>query len=188
MWRDVHLWLVLVPSLVVGALVGGLVVLVAGVPSSTAGWVGVGLVAAIVVLVAFVTLAMGVNTARAFSRGAAESDERRGRSYEATGRAAGAMVGRGLRGLRRGGRRNPTRPPAIDVASSERPSAPPSAEPDPPSTAPSRPAADPSAAPTPKATTPSDRDDERPPVTVDAAARSIGSMVGRRLAERRRRS
>ena len=182
MWRDVHLWLVLVPSLVAGALVAGIVMLVTGVPSSVAGWIAVGAVGVVVVLVAFVTLAMGVNSARAFARGAAESDERRAQSFEASGRAAGAMVGRGLRGLRRGSRRPPTARPAIDVASTEQPAppAPDAGAASPPSGGAAPPAPHPGSAS-------AERGEEPPAVTVDAAARSIGSMVGRRLADRRRR-
>jgi MFS family permease len=134
-------------SAVIGALAVGLLFMLTGIPRTTFGWVWVVVIFLIGFVVARVCLSLGLNTSAAFERGAHEAAvEGRGDSFEATGRRAGAVVGKGLNKVARIG-------------------------------APKPPVA-------PKAP-PSDTSTAKPEVTVDKAARVIGSMVGRRVAQRR---
>ncbi len=137
-------------SAVVGAAAVGLLFMLTGIPDSIFGWVWVAVIFLIGFVVARVCLSLGLNTSAAFERGAHEAAvEGRGESFEATGRRAGAVVGKGLNKVARIGA---PKPPVGSKA----------------------PSSDTSAA--------------KPEVTVDKAARVIGSMVGRRNAERRNRS
>ena len=117
----------------------------AGTPRTPIGWVWGVLLFVIAITIAWVSLTLGLNMSRSFDKGASQADARRGDRMEATGRTAGAVVGKGLGKVARIGSGKTSRPDADD--------APP---------------------PTPK-------------VTMDNAARSIGSMVGRRMAERKPR-
>lgn len=140
-------------SAVVGALAVGLLFMVAGVPHTTSGWVWAALIFAIGFAIARVCLSLGLNTSAAFEKGAREAAvEGRGDSLEATGRRAGAVVGKGLNKVARIGAPKPAAEtkPATDTSSAQ---------------------GDP--APT------------KPDITVDKAARVVGSMVGRRVAQRR---
>ena len=142
--------LIAVLSAVVGALAVGLLFMLTGIPRTTFGWVWVVVIFLIGFAVARVCLSLGLNTSAAFENGAREAAvEGRGDSFEATGRRAGAVVGKGLNKVAR------FRAPKPPVG-------------------PKAPSSDTSAA--------------KPEVTVDKAARVIGSMVGRRNAERRNRS
>ncbi len=147
--------LIAVLSAVVGALAVGLLFMVAGVPHTIPGWGWAALIFMIGFAVGRVCLSLGLNTSAAFERGAREAAvEGRGDSLEATGRRAGAVVGKGLNKVARIGAPKPAAPtkPAADTKSAQ-------GQPSP----------------------------AKPDLTVDKAARVIGSMVGRRSAERRNR-
>ena len=161
--------LIAVLSAVVGALALAILFLLAGVPHTTIGWVWAGLIFVIGFAVGRVCLSLGLNTSAAFERGAREAAvEGRGDSLEATGRRAGAAVGKGLNKVARIGA------PKVPSAPSTR---------TPQTTA----AAESHATGTGEPST-TDPEPTKPEVTVDKAARVIGSMVGRRSAERRNRS
>lgn len=139
-------------STVSGALAVGLLFLLAGVPHTFVGWVWGIVIFGLGFVIARVCLSLGLNTSTAFEAGAREAaSQQRGDSFEATGRKAGAVVGKGLNRVARIG--------------APKPKAQPSPTP-PPDGAPATSAA--------------------PDVTVDKAARVIGSMVGRRLGERKK--
>ncbi len=150
--------LVAVLSAVVGALAVVLLFMLAGAPHTTLGWVWGALIFVIGFAIARVCLSLGLDTSAAFEKGAREAAvEGRGESFEATGRRAGAVVGKGLSKVARIGAPKPAAEAeprsAAETTSSQGEAAPAKAE-----------------------------------VTVDKAARVIGSMVGRRSAERRNRS
>ena len=155
--------LIAVLSAVVGALAVALLFMIAGVPRTTFGWGWAALAFVVGFAVARVCLSLGINTSAAFERGAREAAAGgRGDSFEATGRRAGAVVGKGLNKVARIGAPKPKSPPttaAAPTTSDDR-------------SASSSPSEAPTAAP-------------KPDVTVDKAARVIGSMVGRRVAQRR---
>ncbi len=157
---DLVFWLTALLALAVAGLAGGAVLVLAGVPDSALGWVWPALAAAVGFWLGFKLLAMGMNTARAVEE-APVVDDRRAASMEATGRAAGAALGRGTAALVKG-RRKGARPTPPGAAEGSRPA--------------TEPAAQPAAGEQPTT----------PEVTVDRAARVLGSMVGRRLAERRK--
>ena len=153
-------WIAALLSLVIGVLVGGALYALSGAQNSFIG-LSVPIVGAVVALwLSFKLLAMGMNTGRALED-AQVVDEGRANALESKGRTAGAAVGRGTAALLNS-RRKPT------------PSPTPSATPTEPSAA-----ADGAAGPT-------SAPEAKPQVTVDKAARVIGSMVGRRLADRRK--
>ena len=139
-------------SAVAGALAVGLLFLLAGVPHTVFGWVWGIVIFGLGFVLARVCLSLGLNTSTAFETGAREAaSQLRGDSFEATGRKAGAVVGKGLNKVARIGAPKPAAQPS--------PTPPPSGGP---------------------ATSPA------PDVTVDKAARVLGSMVGRRLGERKK--
>jgi hypothetical protein len=147
--------LIAVLSAVVGAFAVAFLFLLAGVPHTIPGWGWAALIFVIGFAVGRVCLSLGLNTSAAFEQGAREAAvEGRGDSLEATGRRAGAVVGKGLNKVARIGAPKPATEtkPAADTKSAQGQPAP-----------------------------------ARPDVTVDKAARVIGSMVGRRSAERRNR-
>ena len=130
-----------------------------GTPHTPIGWVWGVLIFAIALSIAWVSLTLGLNMSRSFDKGAADANQKRGDQLEATGRTAGAVVGKGLSKVARiGSGRNSRSDSAV-------------------STAPDLAAG--------SDTDASDPRDAAPKVTVDNAARSIGSMMGRRIAERR---
>ncbi|CAM8626232.1 hypothetical protein MCETE7_00939 [Acidimicrobiia bacterium] len=114
-----------------------------GTPRTPIGWVWGVLLFVIAIAIAWVSLTLGLKMSRSFDEGASQADARRGDQMEATGRTAGAVVGKGLGKVAR-------------IGSGK--------------------------APLPNTDTPAS---STPKVTVDNAARSIGSMVGRRIAERK---
>jgi hypothetical protein len=159
---DPVFWLTFGLALVAGLVVGGGLMVVMGIPDTAVVWLWPIIGAVLAGWLAFKLLAMGINTSRALEQGAAPADEGRARGMEAGGRAAGAALGKGARTLL-GGRRSPapsaTRAEAVPPSASAAPTTPTSGgEPSPPS---------------------------RPEVTVDKAARVLGSMVGRRLGGRK---
>jgi hypothetical protein len=161
--------LIAVLSVVVGALAVAILFLLTGVPNTAIGWGWAAFIFAIGFAVGRVCLSLGLNTSAAFERGAREAAvEGRGESFEATGRRAGAVVGKGLNKVARIG--------APKAPSTPSPTTPPT------------PADTASGAPGPAESPIADPKPARPDVTVDKAARVIGSMVGRRNAERRNRS
>ena len=128
-----------------------------GTPHTPIGWVWGVLIFVIALSIAWVSLTLGLNMSRSFDKGAADANQKRGDQLEATGRTAGAVVGKGLGKVARIGSGRNSRS-AGEV---------------------STPAGSGSDAP--------DAQEAAPRVTVDNAARSIGSMVGRRIAERKPR-
>jgi hypothetical protein len=156
--------LIAVLSSVVGALAVVLLFMLAGVPHTTLGWVWGALIFVIGFAIARVCLSLGLNTSAAFEKGAREAAiEGRGETFEATGRRAGAVVGKGLNKVARIGAPKPANQPGPKPAAETKPAA-------------GMTSSNGEAAPA------------KPEVTVDKAARVIGSMVGRRSAERRNRS
>lgn len=153
-------------AVLVGAAAVGLLFMIAGVPRTTIGWVWGAVAFLLGFAIARTTLSMGLRTSTAFEQGAREAAaESRGDSFEATGRRAGAVVGRGLNKVARIGAPKPAAPPASGSPSGSSEKGPADTE---------SAASDTGAAP-------------KPDVTVDKAARVIGSMIGRRTAERRNR-
>lgn len=149
--------LIVAISALVGALAVGLLVMLTGVPTSTGGWVWTAAAFALGFLIARVCLSLGLNTSTALDEGMRQAaQESRGDAYEATGRKAGAVVGKGLSKVARIGAPKPSPAPTTPTATSD--------------------AAGSGAGSGASAE-----------VTVDRAARVLGSMVGRRVAERRRR-
>jgi hypothetical protein len=169
-WRDRMFWLVAIPAAMVTAAFVAVIVALTGVPATPIDWLRPGLVGLIVLLMAFRLLGMGVTSTVGFQEGLNRGSAPRASGAEAKGRAAGAVVGKALRASRR--------PAATAAAPAPAPAPDPSPEPtvtDDPTPQPPRPVP----------TVPSGPG--RPKVSPDKAARVAGAMVGRRLAERRRR-
>jgi hypothetical protein len=164
---DPVFWLATAFALLAGTVVGGGLLLAMGVPDGALAWIWPIGAFLLVGWLAFKLLAMGINTSRALEPGADPTSEARAQSLEAGGRAAGAVLGKGAAKLVR---RTPQ--PSSDAAP-----APPTAAASPAAEVerphPDAPAGTPTTAPAPD-------------VTVDKAARVLGSMVGRRLADRKR--
>lgn len=166
---DPIFWLAAVLAVALGVVVSGAAVALGGrVPDSALAWGVAILVFAIAGWLSFKLLAMGLNTSKALEE-ADVTDPKRAASLESKGRSAGAIAGRGAAALRK----QSHKPAAgtAPTATSPPPAAPAPAPTSPPSAA---------AAPAPAAADPA------PEVTVDKAARVFGSMVGRRLADRRK--
>jgi hypothetical protein len=164
---DPVFWLAAAFALLAGAVVGGGLLLAMGVPDRALPWIWPVGAFVLVGWLAFKLLAMGINTSRALESGADPSSEARAQTLEAGGRAAGAVLGKGAAKLVR------RKPQRLSGAEPAPPAA--AATPAPGVT---RPRPDGSAGPSTAPTTPD--------VTVDKAARVLGSMVGRRLADRKR--
>jgi hypothetical protein len=164
---DPVFWLAAAFALLAGTVVGGGLLLAMGVPDRALPWIWPVGAFVLVGWLAFKLLAMGINTSRALEPGADPSSEARAQTLEAGGRAAGAVLGKGTAKLvgRKPQPSSGTAPPPTAAAAT------PSPEVD-------GPRAD-GPAGTPTAST-------APDVTVDKAARVLGSMVGRRLADRKR--
>ena len=172
---DLVFWIALAMALVLGLAVAAGLVALFGVPDSTLKWAVPLLGGLAGTWIGLKFLAMGINISRAFQPDDEPATEP-GVGLESTGRAAGAVLGKGARALTKGRKpKTPTTPaPGAPAASSPAASSP---------TAPTAPAGPtPSRPSTPAPATPA------PDVTVDKAAKVIGSMVGRRLSERRRDS
>ena len=158
--------LIAVLSAVVGALAVVLLFLLVGVPQNIIGWVWGTLIFVIGFAIARVCLSIGLKTSAAFQRGPHEAAVGgRGDSLEASGRRAGAVVGKGLNKVAR-------------IGTPKAPSTPS------PGTPQTTAAAESHATGTGEPST-TDPAPPKPEVTVDKAARVIGSMVGRRVAQRR---
>ncbi|MCD9625040.1 hypothetical protein [Rhabdothermincola salaria] len=172
--RDRLFLLVAASSVLVTVVFVALVVLLTGLPDQPLDWLRPAVLGLLVALLSFRLLGMGVTSSRTFQEGLrGTSGEHRGapggdapvpHDFEATGRAAGAVVGQALRATRAA--RTPSAAP--DPGHATEPGSP--AETTPTASADNAPA-------TPAAT----------PPRVDATARVAGAMLGRRLAERRRR-
>jgi hypothetical protein len=159
---DPVFWLTLGFSLLAGLVVGGALLAVLGIPDTAIVWLWPIIGFALTGWLAFKLLAMGINTSRALEQASPPADDGRARTMEAGGRAAGAALGKGARTLL--GRRGSS--PSSSTPTSSSTPAPPGATPADP---------EPAAGPAPSSD-----------VTVDRAARVLGSMVGRRLGERKK--
>jgi hypothetical protein len=160
LWRDPMFWVVALPSVVATAVIVPLLLVLWGVPESAFAWVRIVVLGLIVLNLAFRVLGFSLVTTRHFQRGLGEGSAKRDGDWEDKGRAAGAVVGKAIASTRK-----------ASSGTSATSSGPPSS--DDPLATPSTPAVE-KAAPTTKE-------------TVDKAARVAGGMVGRRLAERRRK-
>jgi len=162
---DPVFWIAAGLSLAIGLLISGALVALGGrVPDSPLSWGVAALIFVIAGWLSFKLLAMGLNTSRALEE-VEEANPTRAASLESKGRSAGALAGRGAASVMRWGKKTGTAstPPAASAASAPGPAS-----------APTNPAA---AQPAPAAAG---------DVTVDKAARVLGSMVGKRLAARRK--
>jgi hypothetical protein len=207
-WRDRLFWLVAIPSVAATAVFVGLLLVIWGVPSDVVGWLRPVVLGVIVVNLSFTLLGASVTTTRHFQRGLGQGSQPRDGDLEAKGRAAGAVVGKALRSAKaaRGAtvparsRPSPTPRPAASASSpgpALDPAPDPAVEPAPGHAvepAPDRAGAEPdplgdapNVPPNRASVTGRTERPPRPPVTADKAARVAGAMVGRRLAERRRR-
>lgn len=149
-------WIAAGLSIVIGVSIVIVSFMVLSTPGTSTGWVWTAGFFLIGTWMGFVVLSLGLNTARGMQRGVDEADAARGDRLEAQGRKAGKVVGTGL----------------AKVTGRSKPSATTSASTD-----------------SPDATAP-DSIDSNPPnseskPSFDDAARSIGMMVGRRLAARK---
>jgi pyruvate/2-oxoglutarate dehydrogenase complex dihydrolipoamide acyltransferase (E2) component len=162
---DPVFWIAALLAVAIGVAISAVLVALGGsVPDSVLAWSVATLIFVIAGWLSFKLLAMGLNTSRALEE-AAVADETRAASMENKGRSAGAVAGRGAAALmKRGRKRSSSTAGAAKASSTPAPAADPTPQPAPAPTA--------EAAP--------------PDVTVDKAARVLGSMVGRRLAERRK--
>jgi len=176
---DPVFWIAAGISIVIGLAVSGALVAFGGrMPDSALSWGVAVLFFAVAGWLSFKLLAMGLNTSRAIEE-ADVADERRAQKLESTGRTAGAVLGKGASRLARG---RSAKAPAAAPPAGAAPTPAPAPAPAPTST-PSAPRAAAAAAP-PSA--PASAGAEGGDVTVDKAARVLGSMVGRRLAERKK--
>ncbi len=170
---DPVFWIAAVLAIAIGLVISAALVAMGGrVPDSPVGW-GVAVVIFVVAgWLSFKLLAMGLNTSRALED-AEPANPTRAASLESTGRSAGAIAGKGAASLMKRGRKK-------GAASTPPASAAPAPAPSPAPT----PAPAPAPAPSPAAAPTTDGADDD--VTVDKAARVLGSMVGKRLAARRK--
>jgi hypothetical protein len=171
---DPVFWIAAGLAIAIGLVISAALVALGGrVPDSPLSWGVAILIFAVAGWLSFKLLAMGLNTSRALEE-AEVANPKRAASLESTGRSAGALAGKGAASLmKRGKKKTPTSTPPAAAAPTPAPAPAPAA-----ATAPA-PAPAPAAAP---AATPATDDD----VTVDKAARVLGSMVGKRLAARRK--
>jgi hypothetical protein len=190
LWRDRMFWVVALPSVLATAVIVGLLLVLWGVPDSALAWVRIVVVGLIVLNLGFRLLGFSLVTTRHFQRGLGEGSAKREGDWEDKGRAAGAVVGRAIASTRKvtsgtsAASESPHRSdngPTRDAVDD-----PPQTEPDhatepSPSTV-TQPTPGPTASPS-SASAPEPSTKE----TVDKAARVVGGMVGRRLAERRRK-
>ena len=173
---DPIFWIAAGIAIVIGVVVSGALIAFGGrMPDSVLSWGVAVLFFVIAGWLSFKLLAMGLNTSRALEE-AEPANESRAQKLEGTGRAAGATLGKGAARLVKG-RSKDTSKPAADAA-------PPATTPA-PAPAPAPAASNPPPTPTP-APAPAPAAEEKPEVTVDKAARVLGSMVGKRLADRKK--
>jgi hypothetical protein len=173
---DPVFWIAAAMATAIGVLVSGTLIAFGGrMPDSVLSWGVAALFFVIAGWLSFKLLAMGLNTSKALEE-AQVADPKRAASLENKGRSAGAVAGRGAAALMRRGRKRSTGTSSGTTDATPEPA--PRATPTPaPAPDPGVPTATPTAASATEAT---------PEVTVDKAARVFGSMVGRRLAERRK--
>jgi pyruvate/2-oxoglutarate dehydrogenase complex dihydrolipoamide acyltransferase (E2) component len=163
---DPIFWIAAGIAVLIGVAVSGALIAFGGrMPDSVLSWGVAALFFVIAGWLSFKLLAMGLNTSRALEE-AEPANETRAQKLEGTGRVAGATLGKGAARLVKG--RSKGTPKAAPAAAAPAP-APASATSTPP----------PAPAPAPAA-------EEKPDVTVDKAARVLGSMVGKRLADRKK--
>jgi hypothetical protein len=172
-WRDRMFWVVAVPSVVATAVVVGLLLLLWGVPDAGFAWVRLVVVGLIVLNLSFRVLGFSLVTSRHFQRGLGEGSAKRDGDWEDKGRAAGAVVGKAIASTRKA--TSGTSTPSSRPRQSDKTPTP---------TAESTPT--PTASPTPTDTSTNTPESSTKEI-VDKAARVVGGMVGRRLAERRRK-
>jgi hypothetical protein len=178
---DPVFWIAAALAVTIGLVISAALVALGGrVPDSPLSWGVAILIFVVAGWLSFKLLAMGLNTSRALEE-AEVANPTRAASLESTGRSAGALAGRGAASLMKRGKKKGAATAAPPVASP----APPTPTPAP------TPAPAPAPAPTPAATTPPATQPAPAPaadddVTVDKAARVLGSMVGKRLAARRK--
>jgi hypothetical protein len=153
-------------AIVIGVVVSAVIVALGGrAPDSVLSWGVAILLFAIAGWLSFKLLAMGLNTGKVLEEPEV-ADPARAASLESKGRSAGAVAGRGAAALMKRGRKGSgSVPPTPSAPSASAPA------PDPAAEAPTTPT--PGAAPEAE-------------VTVDKAARVLGSMVGRRLGDRKK--
>jgi hypothetical protein len=181
---DPIFWIAAGIAVAIGVVVSGALIAFGGrMPDSVLSWGVAALFFVIAGWLSFKLLAMGLNTSRAIEE-AEPANEARAQKLEGTGRAAGATLGKGAARLVKGRSKGTAKPAAQTPPAAPTPSPtvatpPPAPAPAPTPTPAPRPA--PAAAPAPGPTA-----DEKPDVTVDKAARVLGSMVGRRLADRKK--
>jgi MFS family permease len=161
---DPIFWIAAGIAIVIGVVVSGALIAFGGrMPDSVLSWGVAVLFFVIAGWLSFKLLAMGLNTSRALEE-AEPANESRAQKLEGTGRAAGATLGKGAARLVKGRSKGTPKAPA-----------------DPAPTAAPAPAPSPTPAPAPAPAA-----EEKPEVTVDKAARVLGSMVGKRLADRKK--
>ena len=166
---DPVFWIAALLAVAIGvAISAALMALGGSVPDSVLAWSVATLIFVIAGWLSFKLLAMGLNTSRALEE-AAVADEARAASMENKGRSAGAVAGRGAAALMKRGRKRTAS--AATTPAGATTAAPTSA---------------PAAAPTPQPAPAPAAEAAPPVVTIDKAARVLGSMVGRRLADRRK--
>lgn len=173
---DPIFWIAAGMSIAIGVVVSAVLIAFGGrMPDSVLSWGVAALFFVIAGWLSFKLLAMGLNTSKAIEE-SEPANEARAQKLEGTGRMAGATLGKGAARLVKGRSKGSSKP-APDAPPAAAPAAPapaPAAATPPPAPAP---APAPTAAPTP---------DAKPDVTVDKAARVLGSMVGKRLADRKK--
>ena len=150
-WRDVMFWIAAGLSLLVGVIIVVALFMLLSTPRTDAGWAWTIGLFVVSIWIGFVTLSLGLNTARGIQRGTQEADAARGDRLEAHGRNAGKVVGSGLAKVT--GRSKPVPTSSDSSAESDT---------------------------TGSASSNSDSQESPPKPTLDDAARSIGMMVGRR--------
>lgn len=181
---DPIFWIAAGIAIVIGVVVSAALLAFGGrMPDSLLSWGIAVLFFTVAGWLSFKLLAMGLNTSRALED-AEPANESRAQKLEGTGRVAGATLGKGAARLVKGrSKSTPKAAPAAPTpptAATAAPAPPPAAAPAPAPTPAATPA--PAAAPTPAPAA----EEEKPDVTVDKAARVLGSMVGRRLADRKK--
>lgn len=174
---DPIFWIAAGMSIAIGVFVSGALVAFGGrFPDSLLSWGVAALFFVIAGWLAFKLLAMGLNTSKALEEDEV-ADPKRAASLESTGRSAGAVAGKGAAALLSRGKKKAKSTPASDAPTTVAPTPGPTPAPAAPTPAPA-----PAPAPAPSVAAGEDASE----VTVDKAARVFGSMVGRRLAERRK--
>ncbi|MEI7624045.1 MAG: hypothetical protein WCJ88_10855, partial [Actinomycetes bacterium] len=85
-WRDVMFWITAALSVGIGAVIVVVLFMLLSTPRTGSGWAWTGGLFVIGIWIGFVTLSLGLNTARGVQRGTQEADAARGDRLEAHGR------------------------------------------------------------------------------------------------------